>query len=206
MHTVQVDGGPTVNELVALVGFAFVGSVTPGPNNTVLWASGLRFGFPRTVPHVLGTSIGIGTMVLGVAGGIGFLVTAVPGAELVLKSVGSAYLLYLSFRIAGGRAVMRATVSRPLNLWQAVGFQYVNPKGWLLVIAAVGTFLPPDLPRMVGVVLLTSTLMLVVVVSAAIWAAGGAALNRVVDDTRTHRAVSIALAILLAASIGFIWA
>ena len=194
-----------MNELVALVSFAFVGSVTPGPNNAVLWASGLRFGFSRTVPHILGTSIGIGTVVLGVAGGIGVLLTTVPGAELALKIVGSAYLLYLSFRIAGGRTVTRATIARPLSLWQALAFQYANPKAWIFAIAAVGTFLPPDLPRLAGVVLLTSTLMAVVVASAAIWAAGGATLNRVVDDERRHRAVSVALAILLAASIGFIW-
>src|SRR6266545_560744 len=201
----RVDGGPIVNELVALVSFAFVGSVTPGPNNAVLWASGLRIGFSRTVPHILGTSIGIGTVVLGVAGGIGVLLTTVPGAELALKIVGSAYLLYLSFRIAGGRTVTRATIARPLSLWQALAFQYANPKAWIFAIAAVGTFLPPDLPRLAGVVLLTSTLMAVVVASAAIWAAGGATLNRVVDDERRHRAVSVALAILLAASIGFIW-
>jgi threonine/homoserine/homoserine lactone efflux protein len=202
---VGMPGGPVVGELVGAVSFGFVIAVTPGPNNSVLWASGLRFGFRRTVPHVLGTAVGIGTMVLGVAAGIGVLLAAVPGLELGFKAAGTAYLLYLAFRITGSRGGGRATVSRPLRLWQALAFQCVNPKGWIFALGAVSTFLPRDLPRLAGVALLTGTLMGVVLVSASIWAAGGAALNRVVDDRRTHRALSIALALLLVASIWFIW-
>jgi threonine/homoserine/homoserine lactone efflux protein len=197
--------GPVVNELVALVGFAFVGSASPGPNNAVLWASGMQFGFRRTLPHVLGTALGIGALVLGVAAGIGALLDAAPAAELVLKVVGSAYLLYVALLVVGSGGIGRADVSHPLSLWQAVAFQCVNPKAWIFAIAAVGTFLPPALPRLVGVVLLTGTLMVVVVGSSSVWAAGGAALGRVVEDERTRRAVSIALAILLVASVALIW-
>jgi threonine/homoserine/homoserine lactone efflux protein len=93
-----------------------------------------------------------------------------------------------------------------MSLRQAVAFQCVNPKAWVFAIAAVGTFLPPALPWLVGVVLLTSTLMVVVVGSASVWAAGGAALGRVVDNERIRRAVSIVLAALLVASIALIWA
>jgi threonine/homoserine/homoserine lactone efflux protein len=196
---------PVVNELVALVAFAFVGSVSPGPNNTVLWASGMRFGFRRTIPHVLGTALGIGMLVVGVAAGIGVLLDAVPAVELTLKLVGSAYLLYVAFLVVGSGAVGRRTVSHPLNVWQAVAFQCVNPKAWVFAVAAVGTFLPPELHRLASVVLLTGTLMVVVLGSSSIWAAGGAALGRVVDDERTRRAVSIALAILLVASVALIW-
>lgn len=194
-----------MSELVALVAFAFVGSVSPGPNNTVLWASGLQFGFRRTIPHVLGTALGIGVLVVGVAAGIGVLLEAVPAVGLVLKLVGSAYLLYVAFLVVGSGAVGRTNVSHPLSLWQAVAFQCVNPKAWIFAIAAVGTFLPPELHRLVGVVLLTGTLMVVVVGSSSIWAVGGAALGRVVDDERKRRAVSIALAILLVASVALIW-
>lgn len=201
----SIPPGPVVSELVALVAFAFVGSVSPGPNNTVLWASGLQFGFRRTIPHVLGTALGIGVLVVGVAAGIGVLLEAVPAVGLVLKLVGSAYLLYVAFLVVGSGAVGRTNVSHPLSLWQAVAFQCVNPKAWIFAIAAVGTFLPPELHRLVGVVLLTGTLMVVVVGSSSIWAVGGAALGRVVDDERKRRAVSIALAILLVASVALIW-
>lgn len=206
----SVDGewvrpGPVVKDFVAVVVFALVGTVSPGPNNAVLWASGLRFGFRRTFPHVVGTALGIGALVLGVAAGIGAFLEAVPTAELVLKIVGSAYLLYVAFLVLGSGGVGRANVSHPLSVWQAVAFQCVNPKAWIFAIAAVGTFLSPALPRLAGAVLLTGTLMVVVVVSSSAWAAGGAALGRVVEDERTRRAVSIVLAILIAASVALIW-
>jgi threonine/homoserine/homoserine lactone efflux protein len=199
------EPGPAVNELAALVGFAFVGSVTPGPNNTVLWASGMRFGFRRTIPHVLGTALGIAVLVLGAAAGIGVFLEAVPAAEVGLKVAGSAYLLYMAVLVLGSGGLGRTDVSHPLSLWQAMTFQGVNPKAWIFAIAAVGTFLPPAHPRLVGVSLLTGTLMVVVIGSSSVWAAGGAALGRIVDDEQMRQRASIGLAILLAASVALIW-
>jgi threonine/homoserine/homoserine lactone efflux protein len=197
--------GASLNDLVGLVTFAFVGTVSPGPNNTVLWASGMRFGFRRTVPHVLGTALGIGALVVGVAAGIGVLLEAVPAAELALKVVGSVYLLYVAYLVLGSGGVGRTDVSNPFSLWQAISFQCVNPKAWIFAIAAVGTFLPPALPWLVGVVLLTGILMVVVIGSSTIWAAGGAGLGRMVDDERVRRVLSITLASLLVASVVLIW-
>jgi threonine/homoserine/homoserine lactone efflux protein len=194
-----------VSELVALVAFAFVGSVSPGPNNTLLWASGLRFGSRRTIPHVVGTALGIGALVVGVAAGIGALLEAVPATDLVLKVVGSVYLLYVAYLVLGSGGVGRTEVSSPLSVCQAIAFQWVNPKAWIFAIAAVGTFLSPTLPWIVGVGLLTGTLVVVVVGSSSIWAVGGAALGRVVENERTLRAISIGLAALLVASVALIW-
>ena len=194
-----------MRELVALVAFAFVGTVSPGPNNTVLWASGLRFGFRRTIPHVVGTALGIGAIVIGVAVGIGALLEAVPAAELMLKVVGSLYLLYVAYLVLGSGGIGRTEVSSPLSVWQAIVFQCVNPKAWIFAIAAVATFLSPALPWMVGVLLLSGTLMVVVVGSSSIWAVGGAALGSVVDDERTRRVVSVGLAALLVASVALLW-
>ena len=196
---------PMKTELVALVGFAFAGSVSPGPNNAVLWASGMRFGFRRTVPHVLGTALGIGALALGVAAGIGAVLKAVPAAELALKAVGSAYLLYVALMVLRGGGIGRAEVTHPMTIWQAIAFQCVNPKAWIFAIAAVGTFLPTAPPWAIAVTMLTSILMLVVVGSSSIWAAGGAALGRVVDNDRARRAVSVVLAGLLVVSVALIW-
>jgi len=204
-HVEQTDRQTVVNELVALVAFAFAGSVSPGPNNALLWASGLRFGFRRTVPHVLGTAIGIGTLVVGVAAGIGILVETVPTVELVLKVVGSAYLLYVAYQVAGTGAAGRTSVSKPLSLWQGIAFQCVNPKAWVFALAAVGTFLPPALHRLTDVAVLTGVLMLVVVGSSTIWAIGGAALGGIAGDERKRRAVNVVLAALLVASVALIW-
>jgi threonine/homoserine/homoserine lactone efflux protein len=194
-----------VNELLGLVGFAFVGSITPGPNNSLLLASGIRFGFGRTVRHVAGTAVGMAALILAVAGGIGVLLTAVPGAELALKLIGSAYLIYLAFRIASSRGADRTVVSRPLGVLSAAAFQFANPKAWLFALAAVGTFLPQDLAPMPAALAVAATSAVVILGTAAVWAAGGAALSRTVDDGRTQRAVSVALALILAASVAFIW-
>jgi threonine/homoserine/homoserine lactone efflux protein len=204
-HGASIEPWAPVNDLFALLGFAFVGTVSPGPNNAVLWGSGLRFGFGRTIPHVLGTAVGIGAIVLGVAAGIGALLEAVPAAEVVLKVAGSAYLLYVAYLVAGSGGVGRTDIAQPLSVWQGVVFQFVNPKAWIFSVAAVGTFLPRALPRLVAVALLTGILMVVVVGSSSIWAAGGAALGRVVEDERRRRGVSIVLAILLVASVVLIW-
>jgi threonine/homoserine/homoserine lactone efflux protein len=92
-----------------------------------------------------------------------------------------------------------------MTIWQAIAFQCVNPKAWIFAIAAVGTFLPTAPPWAIAVTMLTSILMLVVVGSSSIWAAGGAALGRVVDNDRARRAVSVVLAGLLVVSVALIW-
>jgi threonine/homoserine/homoserine lactone efflux protein len=194
-----------MNELVGLVGFAVVGTITPGPNNALLWASGLRFGFRRTARHVAGTAAGMGVLVLAMAAGIGALLSAVPGAEFGVKLVGSAYLLYLAYRIASSHGPDRKVAARPLGVLGAAAFQFANPKGWLFALAAVGTFLPPDLAPPAAALTVAGTCAAVILATASVWAAGGAALNRVVDDGRTQRAVNLALALVLAASVAFIW-
>jgi threonine/homoserine/homoserine lactone efflux protein len=194
-----------MNELLGLVGFAFVGSITPGPNNALLLASGIRFGFGRTVRHVAGTAVGMAALILAVAAGIGVLLLAVPGADLALKVIGSAYLLYLAFRIAGSRGGGRADISRPLGVLSAAAFQFANVKAWLFALAAAGTFLPPELAPAAGALAVAATCAVVILGTAAVWTAGGAALHRVVDGGRAQRIVNLTLALLLAASVAFIW-
>lgn len=194
-----------VRTLVAFVAFAFVGTVSPGPNNTLLWASGMRFGFRRTLPHVIGTAIGMGALLLGVAAGIGAILDAVPAAETALKVVGSAYLLYVAYHVLRSGRVGAGDISQPLTFWQGIGFQWVNPKAWVLSIAAVGAFLPPTLPRLAAVAVICATLMVIVVGSASAWAAGGAGLGRFVEDERTRRTINVVLAVLLVASVALIW-
>ena len=194
-----------LNELAALVSFAFVGSFSPGPNNAVLWASGISFGFRRTVPQIVGAALGVGTLVVGVAAGIGALLEAVPTAALVLKLAGSAYLLYVAWRVAGSGAIGRAEVNHPLTVRQAAVFQWLNPKAWVFAIAVVGTFLPGDVHRPAGIALLSVVVLAVVAVSFTIWAAGGAALARFVADERRRRTVSLLLAGMIVASVVLLW-
>jgi threonine/homoserine/homoserine lactone efflux protein len=207
------DPASDMNRLLGLAGFAFVGSITPGPNNALLWASGIRFGFRRTARHVVGTAVGMGALILAVAAGIGVLLRAVPGVELALKLLGSAYLLYLAVRIASGHGGDRTDVARPLGVLGGAAFQFANPKAWLFALVAVGTFLPPGLARsrqlglapVAAALAVAATSVVVILGTASVWAAGGATLNRLLADPRTRRAVSVTLALILAASVAFIW-
>jgi threonine/homoserine/homoserine lactone efflux protein len=194
-----------MDRLLGLVGFVFVVSITPGPNNALLWASGLRFGFRRTTRHVAGTAVGMAVLVLAMAAGIGVLLTEVPGAELALKVAGSAYLLYLAVRIASSHGGDRTVAARPLGVLQAAAFQFANPKAWLFGLTAVGTFLPRRLAPVPAALAVAATSAVIVLATAAVWAAGGAALNRLVDGGRAQRAVGLALALVLAASVALIW-
>jgi threonine/homoserine/homoserine lactone efflux protein len=204
-HAAPNDGAREMNQLLGLAGFALVGSITPGPNNSLLWASGIRFGFRRTGRHVVGTALGMGVLILAVAAGIGVVLLAVPGADLALKLTGSAYLLYLAVRIAVSGESRRAVISRPLGLLGAAAFQFANPKAWLFALAAVGTFLPPGMAPVAAALTVSATSAVVIVATASVWAAGGAALNRVVAHGPAQRVVSVVLALLLAASVAFIW-
>jgi threonine/homoserine/homoserine lactone efflux protein len=194
-----------VRDLEALVLFALVSSGTPGPNNALLWASGLQFGFRATVPQIIGTSAGIGILAVAVAAGLGAVVTGLPEVEVALKVVGSAYLLFLAFQLAGGAALQRAQIARPLRVHEAAAFQFLNPKAWLFALAAVSTFRPTDLPVAIGSAVVIVTMVVVVLPTASIWAAGGTALHRLTAGRRAHRALNGALALLLALSIAFIW-
>ena len=192
-------------QLLALLGFAFVSSVTPGPNNVMLWASGAAFGVRRTWRHVAGTAIGIGAMALAVAAGLGTLVTTVPVLGLAMKVAGSAYLLYLAVQITRSGALEATTVARPLGLVEAATFQLINPKAWVFAIGAITTFRPTGLPIATGSVLVAAVMVLVIVPTGALWAIGGGALSRLLAGERARRIVSVVLAALVALTVAWVW-
>jgi threonine/homoserine/homoserine lactone efflux protein len=191
--------------LVPLVAFSAISAGTPGPNNLLLWASGAQFGVRRTLPHVLGTSLGIGLMALGVAAGLGALVAAVPEVAFAMKVAGSAYLLWLAWQIAGASALAPVAVARPLDVVQAAPFQAINPKGWIFALGAMATFRPTTLPIVTGSLLVAAVMMAVILPTAGVWAAAGGLIGRLLQGARTRRAVSIVLAVLLAASVIYVW-
>lgn len=191
--------------ILALVGFSFVSSVTPGPNNVLLWASGAEFGFRRTTRHILGTAIGIAAMALVAAAGLAALITAIPQVAIAMKVAGSVYLLWLAVQIARGGALAGTTVARPLGLREAAAFQMINPKAWIFALGAMTTFRPPDLPLPAGSALVAVTMLLVIVPTASIWALGGEALSRLISGARAGRAMSLVLAGLVALTVLSVW-
>jgi threonine/homoserine/homoserine lactone efflux protein len=194
-----------VERLIALIGFSFVSSVTPGPNNILLWASGASFGVRRTLPHVAGTALGIGAMALAVAAGSSAVLAAVPGLATAMKLGGSAYLLYLAVQITRTGALEQADVARPLGLLAAAGFQVLNPKAWIFALGAVTTFRSPEMPTAVGSVVVALTMMVVILPTALLWAGAGGALGRFLTSPRSRRVVSLGLATLLVATIVLVW-
>jgi threonine/homoserine/homoserine lactone efflux protein len=194
-----------MGSLVGLIGFAFVSSVTPGPNNVLLWASGATFGFRATARHVMGTALGIGAMAIVVAAGVGTLLAAVPGFALAMKVGASAYLLYLAYQVAGARAFERGELARPLGLLQAAAFQAINPKAWIFALGAISAFRPTGYPILEGSLLVAGTMMVVVVPTAALWAGAGRALSGLMARPRSQRLVSLGLALLLASTVVEVW-
>lgn len=191
----------TSDLLAAAAAFAFVSSITPGPNNTMLLASGVTHGFARTVPHLLGVNLGFAFLVLATGLGLGGLFLTVPGAQIALRWIGAAYLLWLAWKIARSTPSDAAgSSSRPLSFVEAAAFQWVNPKAWIMAIGAIATYLPVD----GGLPTLATLTFIFAVVNApciVVWAGFGAALRRLFADPRRARLFNIAMAALLVLSL-----
>ena len=132
----------TLPLLAALAGFAFVTSITPGPNNLMLLASGTRFGWRRSLPHLMGISFGFAVMLLLVGLGLGEVFVRLPMLHEVLKWLSLVYLLYLAFKVATAAppAADGSTSGRPMGFGAAALFQVVNPKAWAMALTAVTAY------------------------------------------------------------------
>lgn len=129
--------------IAALATFAFVTSITPGPNNLMLMASGANFGFRGTVPHMLGVGIGFVVMLICVGAGLAQVIEALPPAYTGLKIVSIVYLLYLAWRTANAAPIGTGkTGRRPLSFLAAAAFQWVNPKAWTMALTATTAYAP----------------------------------------------------------------
>jgi threonine/homoserine/homoserine lactone efflux protein len=191
----------SADSLVALIAFAFVSSITPGPNNLMLMTSGTNFGFQRTVPHFLGVSGGFVVMTVLVGAGAAWLFTALPFAGLGLKVLSVAYLLYLAWRIGtAAPPKLGESGSRPLTFLQAAAFQWVNPKAWTMALTAVSVHLPEG-QRWAGLVTLAVVFGAVNLPSVGVWALLGVQLRRLLDHPRALRAFNVTAALLLVASL-----
>lgn len=191
----------TPSLLAALAAFAFVSSITPGPNNMMLLASGANFGFRRSVPHMLGVSLGFGLMVAAVGWGLGGLFAVAPWLYGVLRWAGAAYMVYLAWRIATADGLKAgAAEGEPMTFVQAAAFQWVNPKAWAMALGAVTAYTPSaGYAFNVAVVALVFTLINGPCVAS--WAGFGRGLRRFLDRPSALKGFNIAMAVLLLASL-----
>jgi threonine/homoserine/homoserine lactone efflux protein len=187
--------------LIALATFCFVSSITPGPNNMMLLASGANFGFRRTLPHLLGVTLGFGAMVLAVGFGLGGVFSAYPALYDVLRIVGAAYMLWLAYRIATASGLGDGEAAgRPMSFLEAVAFQWINPKAWAMSLGAITAFVVPG-EFVAGVIVVTLVFTAINLPCVASWAGFGVVLRRALDKPWTLRAFNVTMAVLLVASI-----
>jgi threonine/homoserine/homoserine lactone efflux protein len=187
--------------LAALALFAFVSSITPGPNNTMLMASGANFGFRRTLPHLIGVNLGFFALALGAGLALGGVFAAYPALHGVLKAVGAAYLLYLAWKIAiSGEVKGGEGAGRPQTFWQAAAFQWVNPKAWAMALGGVTAYAPPE-NYAANVVLVAAVFTVVNLPCVASWTGFGLALRGVLGTPARLRAFNWTMAALLVLSL-----
>ena len=135
----------SLETFLALVLFAFTTSITPGPNNMMLFASGVNFGFARTIPHMLGIGAGFLSLLIAVGLGLGALLHSVPVVYMALKFAGGAYLLWVAWKIGTSRSLSDGkTGAQPMTFIGAAAFQWVNPKAWVMAVTAMATYTNPE--------------------------------------------------------------
>jgi threonine/homoserine/homoserine lactone efflux protein len=188
--------------VLAVALFALVGSVSPGPSNFMLLASGTNFGFWRTVPQILGITVGFSTVLLAVGFGLGALITAWPSIGLALKMAGGAYLLYLAWRIGMSRTISNGDTdaARPLTLLESAAFQWVNPKAWIAAVTAMAAYAKADSP-FASILLITVVIAIVNLPSVAVWAGFGVALRQFLTQPSRLKWFNIAMGLLLVATL-----
>ncbi|MFJ7145760.1 LysE family translocator [Pseudomonas protegens] len=192
----------SVDLLLAFALFALVTSITPGPNNTLLLASGVNFGFNRSIPHILGISCGFFVLVLAVGLGLGAVFEAYPLLYSVLRYVGAAYLLYLAWKIArsGPMSEEQQGQGQPLGYWGAAAFQWVNPKAWVMAVGAISTYTPLQ-GYFTNVLVIAAVFALINAPSVSLWAACGSLLRNVLRNPRWLRLFNLGMAGLLVISL-----
>ncbi|MRG56928.1 LysE family translocator [Phyllobacterium sp. SYP-B3895] len=191
----------TLEIFLTLLVFAFVTSITPGPNNLMLLTSGVNFGFRRTIPHMFGIGSGFFTLLIAVGLGLGALIHNFPLVYTALKFAGGAYLVYLAYKIATSRSL--GTVdgnARPMTFLEAAAFQWINPKAWVMAVTAMATYTSSD-AYLLTVLIVGIAFAIVNVPSVSSWAAFGQMMRGWLADPVRLKWFNITMALLLIASL-----
>ena len=186
-------------ELIAAISvYYFVMYATPGPNNSILTASGIKFGFIRSIPNIIGISSGHGVQLALVCFGLGSLFSQFPILLEVLKYIGACYLLYLAWKMFGSLNIsITEEKSSPLKYHEAILFQFVNPKAWVICITAVSLFYPENVNLIIGTLFLVIMSTIINLPSISIWAFGGSIIRRYLSNKKLKTIIEWILAILL---------
>jgi threonine/homoserine/homoserine lactone efflux protein len=192
----------SLDQALAYFLFAIVAAVTPGPGNTLILATASAVGVVRGLPCVLGTSVGMGLLLFASALGLGQLVLAQPLLLKVLNWAGAAFLLWLAWKIASAGRASDGASAKPVGFVQALVFQWINPKGWLVAVGAAGTYLQAAADSVLTQALAFGVIFFIAALpSGLVWLALGGAMRRLLQDERSARIFNIAMAVALALSV-----
>ena len=181
----------------ALSAFYFTMFITPGPNNAMLTASGMKFGFIKTLPHLIGIPVGhifqIGLVCFGLAN----LFLIYPQIQFYMKILCFLYLIYLSWKMIGSFSLDKKNTGRPLKLYEASLFQFINPKAWSIAVTVASGFFPTEENIFVGVAFVTITAAVICLPTISLWALFGSGLRKFVGNTKIKKIIEYLLAVLL---------
>ncbi len=206
---------------VAFVAFAFTSAFTPGPNNFMLMSSGALFGFKKTIPHVMGVAVGFNFVMLAALLGMGVVIEAFPWLLIFVKVAGAAWLAWLGVKFFNAAIAHKqdksptsevksvekpekSKRSRPFKFYEAVLFQWVNPKGLIMALAAAGAYVGISSDFKLRTLLICGTFFIMGVSSASTWAVAGSALNRLMSQGRSAIVLNIIMGLLLFATAAMI--
>jgi threonine/homoserine/homoserine lactone efflux protein len=188
--------------IIGFAAYAVVTSITPGPNNMMIMASGLNFGFRRSIPHLAGITLGFAMMVFLVGAGAGAVFEIYPFLHDALRLAGATYLLYLAWQIAIAGPINDegSTNTKPMSFLGAAAFQWVNPKAWIMAVGAIATYLPGD-PLLSSVAVIAVVFAILNAPCVAVWAALGQSMQSLLRDPMHVKIFNRLMALLLVASL-----
>ena len=187
--------------LSALTIFAFVASITPGPNNLMLMSSGANFGFKQTIPHLLGVGIGFTLMIILVGIGLMTVFDRFPASYQILKLMSIIYLLYLALKIASSNSTTKQEISntKPLTFIQAALFQWINPKAWTMALTAISVYAPSQ--SFIAVLWIAIIFGLINLPCISSWIVLGQKMQAILTNPKRIKTFNITMALLLIASL-----
>lgn len=194
--------GMSPEQITAFFLFALVAAITPGPSNVLLVATGAQVGILRGLACLLGVGAGMASMMFLAAYGLGSMLLAHPQSLFAARLIGTAFLLWLSWKIASARPAPVEAAAQPTGFLGAALLQWVNPKAWMVSAGAVATYLPAEEGN---ALLFTAVFVAAALPSGFVWLAFGAAAQKLLSDARRQRIFNIAMGLALAASVAMMW-
>ena len=190
----------TTELFFGLITYYFIMFMTPGPNNAMLAISGVKFGFKRSVPHMIGIPIGHTIQIISVCLGLGTLFQKFPEIQFILKFIGCGYLLYLAFKIYGSFNFIEQNniKGRPMKIYEALLFQFFNPKAWVVALTVVTVFFPNEENFIKATLFVSLSAPLICFFSVTTWAGFGSTIRTLISNEKIKKFIEIVMSLLLA--------